>query len=363
MNDFQTQVDCIKNGAPHEKEAREFLEFIGNLSTGPESFHLRTLATWELFQRTESLLDSDEFDVSNFADFLVDLKQRIEHAYKAQLEFSQKLDFSILTNNDADFRDATKDHYGNLFKKFTDIQYFDEAYQLLKTRLDRSGVSLGDLSSQRALDAGCGGGRYSFALKSLGFGEVSGIDFSQLNIDNALKRKESKGISDINFQIGNVLDLPFEDSSFDFVFSNGVLHHTESTIKGLKEIRRVLKLKGKAWLYVIEKPGGLHWDMVEILRNLMQPVSRDYARAFFALIGVPGNRIFYILDHIMVPINERTTIQEIEDLIYEAGFSNVYRLNRGADFDRIEHLYRKRPKQKDLIWKYGVGEHRYILTP
>jgi SAM-dependent methyltransferase len=159
--------------------------------------------------------------------------------------------------------------------------------------------------------------------------------------------------------------MPFEKNTFDFVFSNGVLHHTESILTGLKEIRRVLRDSGKAWLYVIEQPGGLHWDMVELLRNVMRPVDRRYARALFALLGVPGNRIFYILDHIMVPINTRTTIEEIEGLAREAGFKSHVRLSRGVDFDRIEHIYVKHKSGdvKDLIWKYGVGEHRYILMP
>lgn len=361
--DFHTMVDCIDNGAPHGEAARHFLGCVAHFPESIDTHYIRCAVTWELFQRTEALLERTGFDISEFAEILYELGERMVANWKRQAEFNHKLDFSETAAAPEDFRSATQEHYGNLFRKFSEKHYFEEAAELLAIRLQRSSIDLGDVSGAHALDAGCGGGRYSHALKRLGFGHVTGLDFSPLNIETANERMKLRDIRGLEFRVGNVLDLPFADGTFDFVFSNGVLHHTESIVTGLKEIRRVLKPEGKAWLYVIERPGGLHWDMVELLRNVMRPVSRDYARALFSLLGVPGNRIFYILDHIMVPINTRSTIEEIESLCREAGFGSLKRLSRGADFDRIEQLHRKSLSgvTKDLLWKYGVGEHRYIL--
>ena len=44
----------------------------------------------------------------------------------------------------------------------------------------------------------------------------------------------------------NVLDLKFDDNSFDFVISNHVMEHIEEEEKFIKEITRVLKPNGKA---------------------------------------------------------------------------------------------------------------------
>ncbi len=363
-NFFQNSVECIENGAPHSQAAKYLLDCINSLPNGPETYFFRALLTWQLFHRTEALLELDDFDIEEYSTILYEMGDWIVNGWQSQDKFNYKLNFSNLSIGLGDFRVATQEHYGNLFKKFDATHYFDEPKKLLEHRLTRSDINLGDISNQVALDAGCGGGRYSHALKLLGFGKVVGLDFSEININTATERMESKGIEGLEFKTGNVLDMPFEDASFDFVFSNGVLHHTESILTGLKEMRRVMKKTGKAWLYVIESPGGLHWDMVELLRNAMKPVDRSYARALFSLIGVPTNRIFYILDHIMVPINSRTSIEGIEHLIREAGFNGIARLNRGADFDRIEHIYLKSEKgiTNNMIWKYGVGEHRYILT-
>jgi ubiquinone/menaquinone biosynthesis C-methylase UbiE len=363
-NFFQKSVECIDNNAPHSKAAKHLLECINSLTDGPESYFLRSILTWQLFHRTEVLLEKEDFDIEEYSKILQEMGDWIILSSKIQNYYSHKLNFGILSDGLGDFRIATQDHYGNLFQKFDENHYFNEPVKLLRERLTRSGINLGDISKQVALDAGCGGGRYSYALRSLGFGRVVGLDFSEININTATERMRSRSTDGMEFKVGNVLQMPFEDATFDFVFSNGVLHHTESIKTGLQEMRRVMKETGRAWLYVIESPGGLHWDMVELLRNAMKPVNRGYARTLFSLIGVPTNRIFYILDHIMVPINTRTSIADLEYLMRKVGFNGITRLDRGADFDRIEQIYQKGQKGavRDITWKYGVGEHRYILT-
>ena len=92
----------------------------------------------------------------------------------------------------------------------------------------------------------------------------------------------------------------------------------------------------------------------------MKPVNHQYARDLFKMFGVPENRIFYILDHIMVPINTRLTPKELENTLSNVGFKNIKRLTRGVDFDRVEKIYNMKDKD-DIIWKYGLGENRYIF--
>ncbi len=53
-----------------------------------------------------------------------------------------------------------------------------------------------------------------------------------------------------SFLHGDAESLPFPDSSFDLVYSNGVLHHIPDTHRVLEEIRRVLRPGGKAIIMV-----------------------------------------------------------------------------------------------------------------
>ena len=163
----------------------------------------------------------------------------------------------------------------------------------------------------------------------------------------------------ISFKQGNVLDLPFEDDRFDVVFSNGVLHHTTDWKKGLAELMRVLKPGGWGWLYLIENPGGVFWDMIEILRVVMKNEDKATSRAALQQLNMPANRIFYMLDHVMVPINLRLTSAEIEDCLRSCGAVNIRRLARGSDIDRIEQIAQG---GKYAAERFGVGENRYIFS-
>lgn len=197
------------------------------------------------------------------------------------------------------------------------------------------------------------------ALKRLGFAEVVGVDYSEEAIASANERLELAGIEQVSFERGDVLDLPFADACFDFVFSNGVLHHTRDMERGVMELLRVLKRNGRGFIYLIEKPGGIFWDVIEILRPVMRPVPYELARQQFAVLGVPPNRRFYVLDHIMVPINIRSTAENVRALLESAGAVDIRRLTRGTDFDRVEQKHCQVPFH-DV--KYGIGENRFFFS-
>jgi ubiquinone/menaquinone biosynthesis C-methylase UbiE len=255
--------------------------------------------------------------------------------------------------------EVTGQHYGELFRNFATHSYRDEPMRLLMARLSRNDVQLPQLHEQVVLDAGCGGGRYTLAWRLMGAKQAVGVDISETGLADARKRIQALNVDGVEFRSGSVLNLPIEDQSVDIAFSNGVLHHTTDWRRGLSELVRVLRPGGVGWLYLIEKPGGLFWDLVEILRVIMQDDQHDAARSALEVLGVPGNRAFYMLDHVMVPINVRLTPEEVERSLREAGATQIRRLQRGADFDRVEQIYQKSAFAQV---KYGVGENRYVFS-
>jgi hypothetical protein len=60
----------------------------------------------------------------------------------------------------------------------------------------------------------------------------------------------------------------------------------------------------------------------------------------------------------MAPINIRSTPAEVESLLSGAGAVDIQRLDRGADFDRIERIHSGEPHAHA---KFGVGENRYFF--
>lgn len=253
----------------------------------------------------------------------------------------------------------TGEHYGRLFREFSKESFASEPARLLNERLTRNNVTLPDLKSARVLDAGCGGGRYSVAWHLLGAHDVLGVDLSEPGVADARARAEAMQLQGVRFEHADVVELPLERDSFDIVFSNGVLHHTRDWARGIQRLVSVLKPGGLGWLYLIENPGGYFWDVIELARKIMRDEVHEQARVAVAMLGIPANRIFYMLDHVMVPINLRLASEEITAELQKGGARDIRRLTRGTDFDRVERIYQKDPY---AIEKYGAGEHRFVFT-
>jgi len=349
----QTDVSCIEEAAPYADAGREFIAAAGQLADSPATHALRVIVAFQLFHETEAILAGDEDPVPRFIAVLQRLSTGLRNSSGLERAFT-----ALPVEEFSDVKEETGAHYGSLFREFAPKQYYGEATELLRLRFERNGFDKSFPSGKRALDAGCGGGRYTVALKHLGFDEVVGVDYSDIGIAFAGEQVKSAGIVGVRFQKESVLALSFPDCSFDFVFCNGVLHHTVDIWQGLAEVVRVLNHGGRGFLYLIERPGGIFWDVIEILRPVLEKVPYAFARQIFACLGVPANRRYYILDHVMVPINTRTTPEQVESGLRAAGARNIRRLTRGVDFDRAERIYQGVAFARE---KFGVGENRYFF--
>ncbi|MCG3161348.1 MAG: Ubiquinone/menaquinone biosynthesis C-methyltransferase UbiE [Acidobacteria bacterium] len=352
---------CLASG-PIAGAAREAVLAARNIGDTPWASFAMACAVPYLFNGMERGFNSGWEPVGEINRSLENLASFF--ALAAKIGFGELASPSRLetrSNEDASnqVEAITGEHYARLFENFSTVSYWDEPAQLLKLRLDRNGIDLNELPRKRVLDAGCGNGRYTAAWRLIGARQAVGVDISPLNIATAQRRVEQLNINGVTFEQGNVLKLPFPDNSFDIVFSNGVLHHTVDWRAGVAECVRTLKPGGLGWLYLIENPGGLFWDVIEILRVIAQGLDRDAARNALRGLGTPANRVFYMLDHVMVPINIRLTPDEIIACLEEAGATEIKRLTRGSDFDRIERIHRGEPFAEI---KYGVGENRFIFS-
>lgn len=352
-------VSCVKTPIYGESPV-ELIEFFSNLPLTDFYNYLRTLSVPYFFHLFEKNLFREEDPLIWFPKELNKFMHRTQGVIDSP--FKELMKDCLLEvnqdNPDEEVKVHTGIHYGKLFKDFDNKSYFEEARKILELRLQRNNIQIENLENLRLLDQGCGGGRYSAAWKLLGVGSVVGLDYSAIGLDDARHRIELAGIENINFDQGSVLNMPYDNETFDIVFSNGVLHHTEDWQKGISEQLRVLKSGGYGWLYLIEKPGGVFWDKIEILRAIMKNVNKEFAQRILKSLNIPSNRIFYMLDHVMVPINTRLTPAQIENELELNGAISIKRLERGTDFDRVEHIYNKISCAKE---KFGVGENRYFF--
>ena len=80
--------------------------------------------------------------------------------------------------------------------------------------------------------------------------KIVGIDLSRKLIKMARLNAQKSGFSErMTFSVGNAGGLRFDDASFDMVLSTGMLHSLKDPVKVFREIYRVLKRGGQAWIF------------------------------------------------------------------------------------------------------------------
>ncbi len=105
---------------------------------------------------------------------------------------------------------------------------------------------LGDISGRRVLDAGCGSGPLTAAMRDKG-AVVTGIDASAGMVDLARQRLGEGA----DLRVADLAaPLPFADGEFDVVVASLVLHYLEDWTGALGELRRVLKPGGRLMVSV-----------------------------------------------------------------------------------------------------------------
>jgi ubiquinone/menaquinone biosynthesis C-methylase UbiE len=133
------------------------------------------------------------------------------------------------------FEDVERERYGDIFK-----------YRWLKdvAEFDRH-------AGEKVLEVGMGLGTDILQF-ARGGAKVSGVDLTENSVATVKKRFALYGLKG-NFQQADFRRLPFDDNTFDVVYSFGVLHHSPYMEEGIEEVRRVLKPGGKAVIMLYHK--------------------------------------------------------------------------------------------------------------
>lgn len=126
------------------------------------------------------------------------------------------------------------------------------------------------------VDAGCGAGCGLEVLEPL-IPRVRylGIDLSEA-VDVARIRFQERGLPGAFLQ-ADITDLPLPDASVDLIFSEGVLHHTDSTEGALKSLARKLKPGGRLLFYVYRRKGPIREFTDDYVRAKVRSMSPDDA--------------------------------------------------------------------------------------
>ena len=169
---------------------------------------------------------------------------------------------------------------------------------------------LGAGADERVLDACTGTGDLAVALREAGAGDVVGVDFAP----EMIRLAEAKAGEHVHFRVGDVLDLPFEDGTFDAATVAFGVRNFEDLPAGLAELGRVLKPGGRLLVLEFSRPPS----------RLVRGVYETYAMVVLPMIGnlVSGgadNAYAYLPRSVQAfPAPER-----LAEMLRSAGFAAV----------------------------------------
>lgn len=132
------------------------------------------------------------------------------------------------------------------------------------------------------LDIGSNTGFTSLELARITPANISGIDVSELCVDQA-KKSLSKDIesirSRVTFQVASAYSIPFPDDSFDLIMVGGATGFMDDKSKAIREYLRVLR----PWGFLVMSPLTYHTqppqqivnDISEIIGTTIKPMTRE----------------------------------------------------------------------------------------
>jgi SAM-dependent methyltransferase len=100
-------------------------------------------------------------------------------------------------------------------------------------------------SGATLLDVGCGPGTITAELAGLvAPGRVTGLEVTDAALDIARAEIGRRGLTTVDFAVGDVHALDFPDATFDVVHAHQVLQHVGDPVAALREMRRVTRPGG-----------------------------------------------------------------------------------------------------------------------
>jgi SAM-dependent methyltransferase len=188
--------------------------------------------------------------------------------------------------------------------------------------------------NERVLEVGCGIGTDGRQFAD-GGANYCGLDLSPRSVRLT---QESFRLFNLtgDFVNSDAEQLPFQDESFDLIYSHGVLHHTPNTHQAIAEIHRVLNKSGKTIIMLYSRQSLHYWLGAMVVGRLrLASIRRRIGRhAFNKMVGLGADHHGRLPNNVVVnnstdgvgnPLSKMYTRTEIQELFSDFRQVNVSR--------------------------------------
>lgn len=207
--------------------------------------------------------------------------------------------------------------------------------------MERIEREAGRLQGKHLLEIGCGMGYDSLEFLKRGV-RVTATDLTPNAVKLTRRHFDIEGVKAEDIRTANALALPFEDNTFDAVWSNGVLHATGDTPRAISEARRVLKPGGRAMIsHFYRKPSWMYalhyWGRENIeYKEEDPPVNEFYSEQEIEAMFVGFDIVEAAREHYRaLPVCRNG----LKAALYAYGFKPIYNLMPRPIAERLAYKY------------------------
>lgn len=126
-------------------------------------------------------------------------------------------------------------------------------------------------------DIGCGTGQLVSFLALRERRDVTGVDFSSVSLGYARSLRDKLAITNLTLLQDDALQLSLPSDSYEYVFCNGVLHHTGSAKSGFAHLARIAKPGGYVTVGLYNSYGRCVHGMLRRLSLHTGPLGQPIA--------------------------------------------------------------------------------------
>lgn len=176
--------------------------------------------------------------------------------------------------------------------------------------------------NKNVLEVGCGTGQLSLYFSIGNNNRIFALDPTLESIKLGMKFSKKNKIENVKFINADILDDVFKDESFDFIWTNGVLHHTKNPKLAFEIISKYLRKDGYILVGLYNRYGRV------------RTIFRRFLYNFF------GKSVIMYLDPTLRSIKKKNKLK-IESWIrdqYEHPIESLHTLDEVLDWFSVNNI-------------------------
>ncbi len=190
------------------------------------------------------------------------------------------------------------------------------------------------------LDAGCGSGRWTYAMASLG-ARVIAVDISTAAVE--VTREVTQEMENVQVIQASLFRLPFRPEQFDFVVSWGVLHHTSDTQTAFRTIAPLVRLGGELYVMVYERRNPIKVVGTELLRMVLRRLTPETRYRFCGRLVIHNRVLFHLVRGFIACIPSRNLSETLDAQTAQFGLYDWYSptYNNLHSVEEVQNWFRR----------------------